>query len=123
MFHESGKPWSKNRKSCRRQKGDLVSMETVEEWQFINREIQKHTLQGSNDWHIGLRKRGNKWEWVSGEPLTITDKWQDNEPSGDGNHAVMSKDYPPGSQGLFSDQRGGINTPYICEFKKGKRRC
>lgn len=94
-------------------------METEDEWEYINKEIQKRSA--ASEWHIGLRKQGNKWTWVSGEPLTIADKWQDNEPVSGRNHAVMSKDNPPGNQGLFRGQRGGVNTPYICEFQKGKR--
>lgn len=93
-------------------------METEDEWQFINGEIQKRT--GTNEWHIGLRKQRNKWTWVSGEPLSIVDKWQDSEPARGRNHAVMSKNNPPGSRGLFRGQRGGISTAYICEFQKGK---
>lgn len=94
-------------------------METEDEWKFINEEIQKRAAP--NEWHIGLRKQRNKWVWVSGEPMIIDDKWQTDEPAAKRNHAVMSKDYPPGSQGLFRGQRGGIETAYICEFKKGKK--
>ena len=93
-------------------------METEDEWEFVNSEIQKITLPGDNEWHIGLQKQGD-WKWVSGQPLTI-EKWQRYEPSGDGNEAVMSKDYPPGSQGLFNDLSGQYPKPFICEIPKGK---
>ena len=35
----------------------LVSIETEEEWQFINREIQKRGTWTTGAWHIGLRRK------------------------------------------------------------------
>jgi len=93
-------------------------METEPEWEYVNSEIQQITLPEVNEWHIGLKKQGT-WKWVSGKPLTIK-KWQRYEPSGDGNAAVMSKDYPRGSQGLFNDLSGQYPKPYICEMPSGK---
>ena len=93
-------------------------METPEEWEYINSEIQQITLPGVNEWHIGL-KNDNGWKWVNGKDLNI-EKWQRGQPSGDGNVAVMSKDYPPGSQGLFNDLDPGYTKPFICETSKGK---
>lgn len=119
VFSEKGKTWSENQKSCKEKGGDLVSMETPEKWEYINKQIQQMTLPGGvNEWHIGLKKEGN-WKWVSGKPLTIS-KWQKGEPSGDGEVAVISKDYPPGSQGLFNDLDGRYPKAYICENTKGK---
>ncbi|XP_020613552.1 ectin-like [Orbicella faveolata] len=94
-------------------------METEAEWNFINSEMQQITLPGVNEWHIGLKNQGT-WQWVSGKPLTI-DKWQRYEPSGDGNVAVMSKDYPPGSKGLFNDLNGLYPKPFICEMPSGAK--
>ena len=93
-------------------------METEAEWKFINDEIQQITLPGANDWHIGLTKQVT-WQWVSGKPLTI-EKWQRYEPSGDGIVAVMTKDYPPGSRGLFKDLNGLFSKAFICELPTGK---
>ena len=53
----------------RGQKGYLVSIETEEEWQFINREIQKRGTWNASAWHIGLKKKGKVWTWLSGETL------------------------------------------------------
>ncbi|XP_022803956.1 uncharacterized protein LOC111341267 [Stylophora pistillata] len=117
MISEAGESWDENRKNCKASGGDLVSLETEAEWQFVNGEIQKMKLQGANEWHIGLKKQGD-WKWVSGSPMTIK-KWQRYEPSGDGNVVVMSKDYPPGSQGLFNDVPGEFPKPFICELPKG----
>ena len=118
VISEKGETWAENQKSCKAEGGDLVSMETEDEWQFVNSEIRNLTLPGASEWHIGLKKEGD-WKWVSGSPLTI-EKWQRYEPSGDGNVAVMSKDYPSGSQGLFNDLPGQIPKAFICEIPKGK---
>ena len=99
-------------------------METEAEWKFINREIQKLTisgrLSGINEWHIGLKKQAGTWKWVNGRPLTIA-KWQPNRPDGDGDVAVISKDHPPGSQGLFNDLHYINHRAFICELTFGKR--
>ncbi|XP_078372611.1 cochlin-like [Oculina patagonica] len=117
MFTKSGKTWTENQNSCKDKGGDLVSMETEEEWKFINSHIQTLTLAGSSEWHIGLKKQGQKWNWVSGKPLTIV-KWQQQQPSGDGDVTVMSKDHPAGTQGLFDDLPDGTEKAYICEIPR-----
>lgn len=117
MFTKAGKTWAENQNSCKDKGGDLVSMETEEEWNFINSQIQALTLAGGvNVWQIGLRKAGQNWMWVSGKPLTIT-KWQQNQPSGDGAVVVISKD----KQGLFDDVADRSTNAYICEIPKGER--
>ena len=52
---------------CSRQGGYLVSIETEEEWQFINNEIQKHGTWNTSAWHIGLHQIDKVWTWLSGE--------------------------------------------------------
>ena len=98
-------------------------MEEEEEWQFVNTEIQKRTIPKPMEYHIGLLKEEGVWKWVNGRPLTIN-KWQKIEPnyrqpSGDGDVAVMSKDYPEFTQGLFNDLPEDIKRPFICEIPKG----
>ena len=89
-------------------------METEKEWQFINREIQKHAT--STVWHIGLTNMGQEWKWVNGRPLTIN-KWQDREPSGDGNVAEIAN--RPNAQGFFNDISALRREAFICEILKG----
>ena len=117
---ESGGTWTANRATCQGKGGDLVSLENEAEWQFLNGEIQKRCIGQPNEWHIGLHKVNNVWKWVNGQPLTLR-KWQTahGEPSGDGDKAVMSKDYPPTKQGLFNDLPNGLKRAYICELPKG----
>lgn len=120
LFERTGTSWTNNRRSCKAKGGDLVSMETEAEWQFVNSEIQTINLAGYNEWHIGLKKQGQQWMWVSGKPLTIA-KWQRHQPSGDGDVTVMAKDYPAGTQGLFNDLSELSRKAYICEIPHGKR--
>ena len=94
---------------CFSQGGDLVSIETEEEWQFIRNEIQQRGTGNSSAWHIGLKKNGWVWTWVSGlwkrdgvwiwnsgEQLNIS-KWRDSEPDGNEKKAEISK-----NGGLFN---------------------
>ncbi|XP_078352789.1 uncharacterized protein LOC144637600 [Oculina patagonica] len=116
-FTESGKTWNENRDTCKGKRGDLVTMETEKEWQFINEEIQKRCIAKPRAWHIGLTKIGANWTWVNGRPLTIS-KWQDGQPSGNGNVTVMSKDIPQNTQGLLNDLSENSIRAFICEMPK-----
>ena len=64
----SGLAWMVNRNFCRSCGGDLVSIETEEEWKFITGEVQNRS---TSVWCIGLKKKEKNWTWVSGKPLTI----------------------------------------------------
>ena len=116
VFTESRKTWTENRKTCADKGGDLVTMETEKEWQFINKEIQKRTTP--TKWYIGLENMGQEWKWVNGRPLTIS-KWRDEEPSGHGNVGEIVKGYRPNTQGLFNDLPGSNGRVSICEILKG----
>ena len=55
--------------------GDLVSIETEEEWNFINDEIQRrNTTNYDNRWSIGLTKKGRELdlgEWKTADNLQM----------------------------------------------------
>ena len=101
---------------------DLISIETEEEWNFINNEIQRRNETNyGNKWSIGLIKKAGNWTWVSGKPLTIS-KWGQGEPSGEHDVAFMYKRSSNGERGVFSNvnrTRWGNLTAYICEISKG----
>lgn len=118
-FFETRQTWTENQNTCRGEGGDLVSIETEAEWRYVNNEIQK--IPEVNAWHIGLQLKQGDWKWVSGQPLEKhLEKWQPGQPSGDGNEAEMSKNYPSGSKGLFNDLPGSQAKPFICEIPNGK---
>ncbi len=92
-------------------------METEEERQFINEEIQKRC--SAKEWHIGLTKMGANWTWVNERPLTIS-KWHQGEPSGDGNVVEMAKEISPTVRGVFNDLDENWIRAFICEMAKGR---
>ena len=118
-----GWSWRWNRFVCQSQEGDLISIETEEEWNFISNEIQRrNTTNYDNRWSIGLEKRAGNWTWVNGRPLTIC-KWGREEPSGQHDAAFMYKPSSNGERGVFSSvhpTHWGNLTAYICEISKGK---
>ena len=119
--------WLWNRETCQSQGGDLVSIETEEEWNFINDQIQRRNSMNyrTYEWSIGLRKKAGNWTWVNGRPLTIC-KWGQGEPRGEYDAAFMYQRYSTGERGVF----GSLNSTswkyvlaYICEISKGKLFC
>ena len=114
FFSKSGRHWGHNNGACSDQKGYLVSIETEEEWQFINREIQKRGTSNASAWHIGLEKKGRVWTWLSGKRLKIS-KWRDSEPGGDDMRAEITK-----NGGLFNGIPTQSKNAYICETPGGK---
>ena len=114
IFSKRGRDWVNNKRVCSDQKGYLVSIETEEEWKFINREIQKRGTSNASAWHIGLEKKGGVWTWLSGEQLNIS-KWRDSEPGGNDKSAEISK-----NGGLFNGISPRSRNAYICETPGGK---
>ncbi|CAH3164059.1 unnamed protein product, partial [Pocillopora meandrina] len=110
IFSKRGRHWFKNWRICYYQGGDLVSIETEEEWQFISHEIKKRGTWNTSAWHIGLWKRGGVWIWKSGEQLNIS-KWRDSEPNGNDDCAEISR-----NGGLFSGIDPFDDKAYICEI-------
>ena len=92
-------------------------METEREWQFITDEIGKLNTK-DNEWHIGLFNVSGNWTWINGKPLTLN-KWIEREPDSDGLYGLIHKNFPPGSHGTFSSNKGVIRD-YICEQETGK---
>ena len=114
IFSESVRDWNNSRRVCNDQGFDLVSIETEEEWQFINDEIQKRGTWNTSAWHIGLWKIGGVWSWLSGEQLNIS-KWRDSEPDGNDDYAEISK-----REGLFNGISQNDENAHICEIPGGK---
>ena len=125
IFSEHGLYWLWNRETCQSQGGDLVSIETKEEWKFINGEIQRRdTGYHIGKWSIGLTKKAGNWTWVSERPLTIC-KWGKREPSGEHDVAFVYKWSSDGERAetRFRSVNGTSwenRQAYICEISKGK---
>ena len=116
----NGWSWLFNRETCQNQGGDLVSIETEEEWKFINDEIQRrNTKYYISTWSIGLTKKAGNWTWVSERPLIIY-KWGKGEPSGEHEKAIMYKRSSNGKPGVFGSTSWGNWHAYICEISECK---
>lgn len=108
----SGLKWRFNRGLCEGCRGDLISIETEEEWNFINSEIRNRRLL---EWYIGLKKKNGEWTWVNERPLTIS-KWRENQPRENSNVAFIVKDSHVDDQGISTNLFGVAPKAYICEI-------
>ena len=136
-FYHKRLTWSESRQWCQELGADLVSMETVEEWEYLTNFIQTLTGPGHVEYYIGLRKKSGEWQWLSNNTTVPGENWRWNsmsnnlrkenvhQPSGDGTCVVMYKNYPEGKQGYYNDlpcNSKGIDGTigFICEETVGK---
>ena len=105
-----------NRDYCRDCGVDLVSIETEEEWFFIDGEIRNRYTA---ELYIGLEKKERNWTWVSERPLTIS-KWRANQPSNNNKVAFIIRESDSSEQGMSTDPAGTDSKAFICEMPKGK---
>ena len=111
--------WERSRFACKKTGGDLVSIESLEEWNFLKNIIQ--TMK-TEEYFIGLRKysKFGEWRWISDNSTVNTTKgifpWAKDEPNGDGNCAVMYKEYRK-DNGEYNDNSctDVKKIGYICE--------
>ncbi|XP_031550371.1 uncharacterized protein LOC116287813 [Actinia tenebrosa] len=65
-FHGNSSSRQEARQHCNDAEGDLVSIETDVELNFIQKQLQNETTKnGDNEWWIGLEKENGKWKWLS----------------------------------------------------------
>ena len=115
-----GKNWQQAKDGCSFDNKHLLVIETLQEWEFINKSMAEQKTSPYDEWHIGLFKNlttGN-WTWVNGKPLTLN-KWQPHAPGKDDKYALMAKEWPPGSYGLFNSIKYRIYRGWICEDETG----
>ena len=128
-FHQNSEKkwydWFKSRRECKETGYDLVSIESREEWNFLNQSIQ--TLM-AGEYFIGLKKdkTSGEWRWISdNSKVNASTKgawpWARGQPTNDPNEpencAQMYKDYQS-DYGLYNDVwcKGKTNAAgYICE--------
>ncbi|XP_078370620.1 C-type mannose receptor 2-like isoform X2 [Oculina patagonica] len=88
--------WKESRRACKNTGSDLVSIESLKEWRFLNDTIQKINTA---EYFIGLRKDSGsgEWRWISDNSTVSASKgtfpWAIREPNGDGHCVVIYKDY------------------------------
>lgn len=75
-WHETALPWQQARETCWANGGDLVSVTTTHENQFVTRNVRQSPAEA---W-LGLsRQSSNNFEWASGEPV-LTESWAFGQP-------------------------------------------
>ena len=130
-FHQNSEKkwynWFESRKECNMTGHDLVSIESREEWDFLNQSIQ--TLRAV-EYFIGLKKdvTSGEWRWISdNSKVNASTKgvwpWATGQPSNDPNKpencAKMYKDSKSNYGYVYDDiwcEAGKTNAAgYICE--------
>ncbi|XP_048589533.1 uncharacterized protein LOC116607203 [Nematostella vectensis] len=126
-FHDDIMTWLLSRQQCSVAGGDLVVMETKEEWAFITEQIQTKTVpDGSNESFIGMEipdnwKKGEPLKWKNGANFTLTDKWQSGKPTANEGEqrtssVLISRDYM--FKGSLNSIGYDLQRGRICEYKK-----
>ena len=112
--------WEKSKQLCNdTERGDLVSMESDEEWKYLT--ITILNLSKADEYFIGLKKRAQpeEWRWLSNKSALNTSqkRWGRGEPKGDGNCVVMFRDYLK-QHGKYNDLdcQTKLRPGYICEL-------
>ena len=123
-FHDADfgqwRNWKGSRRACERTGNDLVSIESLKEWMFLNSTIQ---AMETGEYFIGLKKivRSGEWRWISDNSKVNATKgtfpWAKSEPNGDGDCAVMYKSYKEyyGEYNDLSCIKKFKEAGYICE--------
>ena len=111
--------FSMSRVHCKDNGSDLVSIESNEEWSFLNDTINKFQQIDGTEYFIGLTKdKDGRWRWISNNSTVNESYWAKGQPLKNNSNircAVMYKDFNK-NYGLFDDlrctyQRHG----FICE--------
>ena len=129
IFHGSNGNWynwETGKTICEQSGSNLVSIESPEEWNFLNRTIQK---ENTTEYFIGLWKDTSTgvWRWLSdNSTVDASNKgdwpWAKGEPNDkDENCAQMYRDYL-NNFGRYNDVRCSDPKPeagFICELTGG----
>ena len=118
--------WDRSKTICEQSGHNLVSIESREEWNFLNQTIQEMETIA---YFIGLRKNTSTgvWRWLSdNSTVDASNKghwpWARGEPYGnDDNCAEMYRDYLDnfGRYNAVSCTSHLSHAGFICEFKGG----
>nr|XP_028598882.1 macrophage mannose receptor 1-like [Podarcis muralis] len=102
--------WADSKKKCEREGAQLLSMETYQEQNFINEQVQK---RNKFFWFGVFKDKAKKWRWLSGIEAIIT-YWKPDEPKNEDRNHCAAIGLDCGSNcwiALHCEQRLG----YICK--------
>ncbi|XP_068720433.1 uncharacterized protein [Montipora capricornis] len=120
-FNHTRTIWTAARQRCQSSGGDLVAMESQEEWEFLKFKVSDLRFQHHGArWYIGLTNVSGKWCWITSNDSCIevkvgSSRWSSGEPNNFNSEGCveMLKD------GLYNNVlcRSNIDahTGYICE--------
>ena len=117
--------WERSKTICNEQSGyNLVSIESREEWNFLNRTIQK---ENTTEYFIGLWKDTSTgvWRWLSDNSIVDASSkghwpWAIDEPSGENENCAEIYRYYRRHYGRYNDVKCSEplrHAGFICEFK------
>ncbi|MBR3515956.1 MAG: cellulose binding domain-containing protein [Lachnospiraceae bacterium] len=113
------KKWEAAKEYCEFLGGHLLTIEEVDEQDFIENNIICNTIQ-SKIWIGGYTKDSlENFEWVTGQKLSYTN-WRHGEPNWDYEkymhlYSWADNDY----YGLWNNEPSGTPYPFICEWEGG----
>ena len=105
-------PWNDAKTSCENVGGQLVSINTKDEQDFVETLLRFAALE--NHW-IGAHKVDDLWQWVDGEVLEY-DNWDPGEPNGNADTAQIY--YGNGNDKDFHWDDTPGTFYYICEWSE-----
>ena len=123
--------WEESKNLCEQSGSKLVSMEHLRaELNFL--ENQSEALKmNTTEYYIGLRRKGQKWIWVSDNSTFEETKpghfpWAPSEPSGNGNCVKMWRQNTSPWTYLYDDIECTVSKfkiGYICERTSTPLKC
>ena len=108
-------PWFDARKSCTTIGGNLISIHSIEENNFVRQEIS--LISHSSAW-IGLfnlNSTDHSYEWVDGSMVDFRN-WGDGEPN-NANSGENCTELVVASNGIWNDESCHVNRTYVCGKK------
>jgi len=105
---------------CRVLGGNLVSIHTMEEQQFIEGQVRAFNIEAMNMW-IGFNDMNppSSWQWSDGTPTDFI-HWLTGEPNNEGGMELCAAmEINGGAFGTWSDRHCQNARPFICKKNKG----
>uniref|UniRef100_A0A673BEX3 C-type lectin domain-containing protein n=1 Tax=Sphaeramia orbicularis TaxID=375764 RepID=A0A673BEX3_9TELE len=106
------KTWTESRTYCKDNGADLVVIETLQEQEFISKNVHSYNGDFYGYW-IGLKQDPDQnWIWVNGHKDTL-EFWLDEGLGNSGPYALVIHEKPPNASWDTSDD--GFRIRFICE--------
>ncbi|XP_061438946.1 C-type lectin lectoxin-Phi1-like [Rhineura floridana] len=117
LFEDRVKPWHRATKFCESEKSVLISIESLEEEEFLEKEIN---FAHQDSW-IGLHYSKGKWRWYEGVNVGST-FWKTGQPNNlDHELCVVLKAYCSSPRKCWDNIPCDKEKRWICKKKPDKR--